>query len=59
MFSAVPPVVHSVPAEALKLNSKELRNFARSAIAKTDAPPHVKTGGTLGGRIWSDAASRS
>lgn len=52
--SGTPKLLPGIPEAALKLDRHELAKFAVEAVAKSDAPPHVKRGATMGTRLWAD-----
>lgn len=47
-----PKELSSIPADALKLDRKELAKFARKKVVESSAPAHIKRGATIGDRIW-------
>jgi len=52
--SGPPKKVSAMPKEALSHNAKDLTKFATDTIKKSNAPKHVKQGGTIGGRLWGE-----
>lgn len=53
-----PTLVDGIPDEATKIDRKELAAFAKEALDKADAPPHIKDGGSVGKRIWNEKPSK-
>jgi hypothetical protein len=49
-----PKRIPGIPKDALSLNRKSLARFATRAVRQSDAPDHVKAGGTAGTRIWGN-----
>ncbi len=47
-----PTLVDKMPESALKVDRHALTTFALNALEKSDAPPHIKQGGSVGVRIW-------
>ena len=41
-----------IPKEALGIDRKDLAKFAIETVEKSDSPPHIKRGATIGTRIW-------
>jgi hypothetical protein len=50
-----PRRIDGIPGKALRLNRKALAKFALNVVKKSDAPPHVKRGATIGERIWGES----
>jgi len=53
--SGPPKKVGAMPKEALTYKAKDLTKFAIDTINKSDAPKHVKQGGTIGSRLWGES----
>lgn len=49
-----PKLLKGIPPEALQYDRHQLAQFAIDAVKKSDAPPHVQRGATMGERIWED-----
>jgi hypothetical protein len=47
-----PTLVESMPKSAVSFDRKELAAFAKQALKDSDAPEHIKQGGSVGSRIW-------
>lgn len=53
--SSKPSKLSGIPEEALKINRKELSDFAINTVKNNpDVPPHIKKGALMGERIWEN-----